>query len=474
MKECSVPSVDEYKSDLVCEQWMKDGFAAVAAAVLADAHRYKKNTDTFFAGLEIELPLVTSTFNLAPQHDRDALIRQFTKHTSPELAAHQLEIISEPPVDLLQQGLGALEHQMAITMTSILREASNRGLYAVRLGCYPLVDIDDVDYTRGDPCYRKYERSPRWHMANRRQDTPADLGWKEVVRIDNAYVVGLMNATQVTIDAQNFPDAVDKLNRSLMISPYAVAIGANARYLSCSDTGMCDIRFAAWEISHDVRSPDEVALDRPTRIGLPQCYYRDMDDYFKRIQSYPFILDDPISMTRPFEVGLGLYWRDARLKFFQEKKTVAVEFRPVALQPSLHEDIAMMLFYVGRLIWSQRTKESLLPMDIVRENKCQAVTHGLHGQLWYQQGTTIECASARLVMEKELNRAVEGLRLLGAPTNAIVDVLQVLWQRLDRGSPAEQFVAVVEGIEATISQTQKDRRRMAIIKAIEQLGLVIP
>lgn len=283
-----------------------------------------------------------------------------------------------------------------------------------------------------------------------------------------------MNSVQITIDAQGFLDAIDKLNRSLMISPYAVAIGANARYLGCRDTGICDVRFPAWETSHDTRSPSEVASGYPTRIGLPQQYYQSMADYFSQVGSYPFILDDPVSLAHPFEVGLGMYWRDARLKFFQEKGVVGVEFRPVAIQPSLGEDMAMMFFYVGRLHWSQRYQEPLLPMDLVRSNKEQATTFGLDSRLWCQKGTAVEQVPAYLAMKEELNRAAEGLRQFGAPPWVIENMIQVLGKRLGQGSPAEQFAATVQRIEAGFPVGQKDRRRNAIIGAIRQLGLIVP
>lgn len=474
MKKGDTISMDECEENIACEQRMREGFATTAASILADALRYEKTGDTLFAGLEIELPLITQAFELSPQDGRDALIEQHPKHASAELGAHQIEIINEPPVDLLRCGFRALQDQITTTMDTVLNEARKQSLRAVRIGCYPLTEANDIKYTKGGDRYKKYERCPQWHTANRRRDTNAELGRTEVINADNAYIVALMNSVQITVDAQNFSDAVDKLNRSLMISPYAMAIGANARYMSCRDTGICDVRFDAWEISHDVRSPAEAAAGRLTRVGLPQCYYRSVEDYFGRIQTYPFILNDPISMAHPFEVGIGLYWRDARLKFFQEKGTIAVEFRPVALQPSLDEDVVMMFFFIGRLTWSQHNQEPLLPMNKVRANKEQATAYGLNSQLWRQNRMSVEQAPGRRVMADEINRAAEGLNLLGASPDVVDGTLQVLEQRLNRGSPAEQFAAAVQSIETGILSKQKDRRRNAIISAIQQLGLIVP
>ena len=249
----------------------------------------------------------------------------------------------------------------------------------------------------------------------------------------------------------------------------ATALGANARYLSLTDTGYADVRFIAWEISHDSRSYEEVAAGRQTRVGLPRRYYNGLKDYFNRILTYPFIMHDPISMEHPFEVGTGIYWRDARLKFFRDKKTIAVEFRPVALQPTFHEDVAMMAFYIGRLLWSQHTKEPLLPIELVRKNKLQAMKYGMGGGVFYflnSSNAIIQSCRTSIVLACEIDRAEKGLRLLGVETPDIAYFFEPLRQRLSAGSPAECFAKKVKEYERNHS------RRESLILAMQELNIV--
>jgi len=451
--------------DCPTEQQMREGFIAVAQKVVAEEPLYCKDNKAIYAGIELELPLVTDNFDLAPQTIRDEIVACFPNYTSVELGAHQIEIIHEPPVDICSAGIRSLEESFQFHLVPIFKHIQKRAIKIIRLGCYPL-EIDGFDYTKGDPKYMKYKQSPVWHMDNQRTDAIKILKAAEEVDVSNAYIVGLMNSVQINIDVQNFTDAIDKLNRSLMISPLAVALGANAPYMNLLDTGYADVRFLAWEISHDSRSHEELANGRQTRVGLPRRYYKGMNDYFNQILSYLFVMNDPISMEHPFEVGNGIYWRDARLKFFRDKKTIAVEFRPVSLQPTLREDIAMMIFYLGRLLWSQQKNETLIPMEYVRENKFRAMKYGLNAKLKILNNSIISSKPATTILAQEINRAEEGLRLFGAKNQDIKYFLDPLRKRLSTGSPAECFVKKVKYYEKKLD------RREALIAAIKELDVV--
>ncbi len=457
--------------DCRSEQRMRQGFLEVAREVCLEETLYRKDKTTFYAGMELEFPLISAQdFSLTPQSVRDDIIKCHPQYSSVELGAHQIEIIHEPPINIRHSGIRPIEDDLQANLTPMWQEVQKKNAIFARIGCYPLTKLDKTDYTKGDSKYAKYERSPLWHMAHQRPDATKALHSAESVDVSNAYVVALMNSVQITIDAESFTDAVDKLNRSLMISPMAVALGANARYLDLLDTGYADVRFVAWEISHDSRSYEEVANGRQTRVGLPRRYYNGVHDYFRRILTYPFIMDDPVSLEHPFEVGVGLYWRDARLKFFRDKKTIAVEFRPVALQPTLHEDVAMMMFFLGRLLWGQYKKEILLPMQYVRENKNQAMRDGMKCKLYSFNdcASVVQLTPAKIALVREIDRAEEGLRLFGIEMSDIKYFFEPLRQRLFSGSPAECFAVKVKEFECK----QKLSRKESLILAMQELNLV--
>lgn len=449
------------------EEVMRDGFIAIASEVVKNEENYQHSDTTFLAGTELELPLINHDYTLATQEGRDKVVSS-TPYTSVELSAHQLEVTPAKPADL-KHDLMSLERMMEDSISSIRPTTRNLNLSWLRLGTYPLCHIHEVDHTKGDPKYIKYVRSPMWHTQNQRPDAEGYLLTASgPLDVSSGYIVGLLNAIQITVDATSFEDAIDKLNRSYMISPMAVALAANSSHLGYLYTGYADVRFVAWTISHDTRTYNEVNNGNPTRVGLPRDYFSGLNEYFNQILSYPFVMNDPISLEHPFEVGNGLFWRDARLKFFREQQKVGVEFRPVAIQPDLQGDMSVMMFYVGRLLWSQYNNETLTPMKAVWANKQSAMSHGMQAKLYTQIDGQLHLVNARTALEIEIRRANEGLALLGASVDKRVYYINSLLERLDKGSPAEIFMAAAK---KRIARNIEDARTN-LIETIEELNLI--
>ncbi len=460
-----------HRFDSPTEELMRAGFTRSADEVLNNADAYQKTTNQLFVGLEIELPLVDQALRPAPQQVRDAIVHRHAHCASVELGSHQLELTNNPALDILSVGIAALEKDFELRLSQVRIDLAQHNLRTLRLGCFPFSPVQSLPFTQG---HAKYERCPRWHQQH--QQTSRRLLWPPSLQaeVSNPYVVSLMNAVHISVDAGSFSDAIDKLNRSLMISPLAIALGANAPYINCLDTGFADVRFAAWEYSHDTRNTAERAAGRLTRIGLPQRYYSSVAEYFQRIMSYPFILNDSTSLEHPFEVGNGTYWRDARLKFFRDKHTIAVEFRPIALQPTLHEDIALAAFYLGRLTWSQAVAEPLLSMEKVRWNKREAERNGMNCMLYGQPENNVVCIKGTSILQKELQRSAEGLQHLGASTADARMLLEPLYVHLDQGCPAEQLIRRVRQHENKLGPQLSGRPKLkeALEAAIEDLGLL--
>lgn len=461
------PNVVPKRFSTKSERDMLEGFKSVADDIICAEEQYKRDTPTFLVGTELELPLVNRDFTLARQEDRDAIL-SVVPNTSVELGAHQLEIIPEAPVDLAND-LHSLEEEMHKAVFLVQSCTRRHNLSWVRLGSYPLCHIREVDYTKGKPKYIKYKRSPSWHQEHQRPSAERCLLTREgPLDVSNAFIVGLLNAIQITVDSTGFEDAIDKLNRSFMISPMAVALAANATHLGYLYTGYADVRFIVWEISHDTRTHKEINAGFPTRVGLPRAYFNDMHDYLNQVLSYPFVMNDAISKEHPFEVGNGIYWRDARIKFFREAHKLGVEFRPIGIQPSLHEDISIMLFYVGRLLWSQHHKEMLLPMEYVKKNKGSAMSWGMKCNLYTNVNGKIVLMPANIALAIEIGRAEEGLSLLGADISTRADYVNVWKQRLSQGSPAEVFLKSLNGkLQFNFAEA-----RCNLIETIEELNLV--
>jgi len=471
-------SIANYWNDSKCREAEKRTYTLfweTANEILGCAPSYERPEPAFHAGIEVECSLLTSEFEPASESQRDSVIAKAhelyggdEKLYDYELGAAQLEYRTPtPPPDLRAIGWEEYHSNLQKIEDALVSAASDKGLILLRCGANPFVDVDKIERTTTS----KYVTVPNFHDRYKRfplGSPDTKIGGSQLVDVKGADIIALTNAVQFIVDCKNFDDAIDKLNRALMISPVLCSVCGNARFLNGKDTELSDLRMIAWEISHDVRSPAEILERSPQRVGMPDAYFVDLRDYFDRVSSYPFILH-PESAAAAFAVGLGIYWLDARIKFNSVAHRAVVEFRPLSVQPSLNEDIAAMAFYLGRLEWSQKSEERLLDLGLVRQNRYSAMRYGLDTELWWMDQGQVKRDNARKVAQKEFERAKIGLDSLSLWNEASQNMLALLEARLQEGNPSDKLASSVntyalQGIPA----------RSALKSAFADIGMTLP
>ncbi len=436
------------------ENQMARGFWQKAEQILASPDFFRKNEDVLRVGLEVEVSLLDKDLKQASENQRNAAIHRCSGFSDTELGASQFEWRTDP-VALLNQGVASFVNEFTDKERQVLAGVRIDRGYIVSCGFNPLVPIPLIVRTTKE----KYQQVPNFHNRNKSTGLNTVIGDNEKVDVADAAVIALANSIQCNVEATDFQDAIDKLNRSFAIGPCVMAVCANARFLDLKDTGLADARMIAWEISHDTRTELQRERGMTTRIGLPGIYYQDMRDYFQRVSAHPFILDNP---DNAFAIGVGLNWRDARIKFIGN--SAVVEFRPVSVQPSNEENLASMLFYLGRLAYSCKTQEELMPLDKVRYNRDQAMRFGLKGRLWTSNGKGFVLLPAYNAVLREISLAEKGLE--GSGLSEALPLLDLLKQRaLKKETPSDilaesYFKAVKAGAP----------RNEALILALNEAG----
>ncbi len=453
------------------EKEMHEAFWQRARKILKNPDRFLKNQCTLRAGFEMEYSLMDKELKPVSESSRDELVqthkraheqvRKEYKNFSfldGELGAFQLELRT-PPHNLSELGITELGKILS-DLENVLKEissASNMNL--LRIGSNPLIPISEIPLSISQ---EKFRLVPNYHNQHKRWDIDTMMGTNDSVNVQDAAVVALFNASQCNIEAYNINDAVDKLNRSLMIGPYIMALCCNSRFLDYKDTGLSDLRMVAWEISHDVRTSREVRRGDSLRVGFPGSYYVDLEDYFNRTASYPFILYQP---ENAFEVGMGLNWGDSRIKFVDN--SCVVEFRLIPMQPTMEEDLAWIIFYLGRLTWSHRRREPLIDSGLVRENRYEVMEKGLKGKLWHRAQGNLRRSDADMAIKYELQRAKEGVKMLDLMDTTAKRCFSILENRLIKGAPVDQFAELVRGYVKN-----KCPMDHALVLAMNDLGIL--
>ncbi len=453
------------EQELIVEQKMSAAYDEQVAVILANPNKYTKKTTYRQVGLETEYPIVDGKGNPCTESDRDA-IKNAKPWLQPELGAAQIELTTDPePINT--RGISRMIDQLADREAYVVQAAAKRGLHVLRSGTNPWLRIGDTIRTNKP----KYQQVPDFYDRERTIDD-TQIGIKDKVDICSLGVITLFQSIQLNIEARNAEDGIDLLNRAIATSPTVVAITGNSRYLEQVDTGLADMRMLAWKNAVDTRTQREIAEGiEETRAGMPDNYYDSLSDYFAQVRKYPFILDKPAELSESklpeyaMAVGIGMYWKDARLKIIGD--SLIVEPRPIPMQPTLEENIAAVLMYLGRLNYSQIEQESLLPMTLLKQNKMEAMAYGLRSKLWTTDGQLIARRDAKEIMTTELEKAKEGLRLLGLSPDQ-VSYVDLLEDRLYTGIPSDKLAGYV-----TIAQQQGASPREAIIRGLQQQKAIV-
>jgi hypothetical protein len=419
------------------EAEMLENYRAQVDTLINNGEKYIKDNQSMHFGLEVECSVLHQDGSPVANEDLRNRIISGVPSCTPELGAGQIEIISSPMDVMNDAGLEPVYVFLNNSIAKLQGRARRDGGLILLSGTNPLVNLDEIARTQA----LKYKLVPNYY--NRARNGRAVGVGPNNLQIDDAAIPSILNSIQPNIEARSINDAVDKLNRLLMISPMAVALTANAKYLGLKDSGMADLRVKAWQTAFETRNKAEIAEGKEHRIGTPNSYYEGIQDYFDRIAEHPFILDAP---EQALSVGIGMNWKDAKIKFMGS--SAVVEYRAMSTQNTAEENASASLFVVGRLMYSQINNEPLLPMVLVKQNSKQAMRFGHNAVLWSQtENGSIVPAPAQESIEIEINKAISGIEECEIPNlEWAKDCINELRRNLD-GTPAHRLKEIVDSTE---------------------------
>lgn len=414
------------------ERRMFKAFNASTQKLLAEQERFNKKQNMGVIGLESEIALYNETDESMAKNARDEAIREGIIDS--ELGAYQAELRT-PPITLMSD-LNALDTSYRSAYEKLLNFVRARKTSLLRIGANPFLPALNAERSQKE----KYKRVPDFNNYFRRKELDTFVGLRESsLDIGDAAIISLFQAFQINIEANSLEDAIDLLNRSFMISPFLLALSGNARYLECTDTGYNDLRIHVWEISHDIRTTEEVRIGLKGRMGLPERYFVNIEDYFKRLGRFPFILYDE---THALQIAIGLAWLDARIKFIGE--SAIVELRSLPTQPTIGEELALTACYLGRLAFSQITNEPLLPFSLLEENRITAITKGICGEYWHESRGVITRGIGMHVLKEEVEKAKIGWNMRWNDESRYFELLH---ETIHIGAPSDRLARALQNQE---------------------------
>jgi len=415
---------------------MRRSFCDAAMTRLEESTRVRH--EQLLVGFEAEVSVVRrSDLEVVSQEVRDAIIEDLGGDGGVELGAHQLELRT-PPLDVREVGLFGLCAALRDRERIARRAAAARGATILRCGFCPFpVDLTQIVHTDAP----RYHKVPAYHDSHRGRFVNTRVGRLDPLEIGYADVIALANSVQFNVQAPDPAGAIELTNRLLSASPALSAIAGNARFLGGRDLGVADGRMLVWQQSHDTRDIIEFLADAPTRVGLPADYYSTLADYMDRVASFAFIFDDA---NAAFQIGVGLYWNDVRIKFPDDR--IVVEFRPLSVQPTAIEDVALFALALG-LAAIPDSVLPLRPMRLLGQDRDAALQRGLDAELHAWNGETWVLAPAKKVVAEAIDLARRGLKSIGLQDD-VDTFLAVLERRLIQGTPSDRLAREVDELTA--------------------------
>lgn len=390
------------------------------------------------AGFELEAWLIDRRHH-TPSPQIDSFLENLDDPlVVPELARFNLELNSTP-VTLSGSALTRLHDELVRTLRHCQSAAAPLNAKVGTIGILPTVRPDHLVPAQMTP--RPRYRALNDQILRLRDGEPIrlEIEGERPVNIEQPDVMLESAATSFQIHIKTgAAESARIFNASKLLAAITVAIGANSPYLFGREL-WCETRVPLFEQSVSVG-------DSPLRerVGFGVRYANEsvMECFRANIPRYavllPHLMDTPVEQLAHLRLHNGTIWRWNRpLIGFDTGRDghlqphLRMEHRVTASGPSTIDNIANAALYFGAVhaLASEATApETRLPFPQARANFYLAAHHGIEAEIpWYD--TAARMPIHRLLLERVLPKARQGLEALGVDASEIDDWLGIIEAR---------------------------------------------
>lgn len=411
--------------------------------------------DQLSVGLESELFLVNSdSRNPVSRTTRNKVLEDGNGRLDTEIGHSQVEIGTEP-VKGEEDLLNNLESQLRSEYENLIQASKANGVEVLRAGSNPFLDLENMRTTEAE----KYEKVPEAYKQLRIRNgdhSPDTLGRNSTIDTDNTLLPTTIASSQLNYQVNNLDEGINLMNHIYQLGGFIYAMGGNSRLIDGKDTGLNDLRVPAWSRSHDIRDDEDIRENKSPDVGQIDEYWQNWDDYIDRIRQQPRILTDEELRDHALDVGVGMYWKDARLKVEEDDEggyDAILEARQTPQQPSVEEEMAVNSYVLGRILYKKENEEDLMDIQEANRNRNTGIYAGLgfepeileedfkKSKMYDTEGNLRWIDD---VLTEEISKAEEGLEEYGMDT----EYLDPLRERVDRlENPSLRTKSIMEGRE---------------------------
>ena len=385
-----------------------------------------QNSDRLF-GIEVEFSIINNENKLQPGFSETLSHDLANYNVVPELGSYQIEI-NPPPLKLENNCFQKLYQILQQSRSMLEEKASNHAVQIVPIGL-PFF-IHDTLFTK---LMNNFTQKNRYlvsakYFGNFNQEgvfvpykhsggflLPGDTG------------VTVINELHVQVQALNVPDLINLFNYSQMITAPLVCLGANSGITNGKELKNIEQQIEIFEKSEGVY---DGLTDYP-RVGLFPGYIQSLYEFMNVALSFkPLYYPSDGQAVTAFDLMLGIYYSWTRIRYgLTPTPHFRIEFRPLSVQPTMIENIALSEFYIKSLLALVHQKTPLLAEEHIRYNFTSAVQHGMKAKLFWNLGDGLNKYPVNIILGSLLNKISDG------------EYSYIIEQRIkDQKSPTEKLI----------------------------------
>lgn len=411
-----------------------------------DENKFISTTENVI-GLELEAWLVDEKFDPAPANQE--VLKGIEKATIvPELSQFNVEYVTDPYYTN-SKTLTKIYDDLKSMWLELSKACDHKNCFPIAVGILPTLRTEHMTLKNMSQQNRYYALN--YQLLNLRGQSPfrIDISGKEHLVQDYGNLMIESITTSLQIHKQvNLEDSKRYYNAALITCPSLVALGANAPYVMGKHL-WDESRIPVFEqIINSCPHPD---INLPERVTLGPGYIENsvFECFSQNIDLYKTLLPiDFASDPQQFKHVMlhnGTAWRWIRPLIgvnSQGKTHLRIEQRVPSAGPTAYDIVGNIAFYLGLLTTLATQKippETQLAFSDLKKSFYNASQYSLDAQVMWLDGQSWNLQ--KLIAEKLLPMAREGLQQMGFDDNDIQTYLNVITKRnqnLQTGSKWQQ------------------------------------
>ena len=317
------------------------------------------NTNRLF-GIEVEFSIINNQNKLQPNF-AELLSKQESNHyIVPELGSYQIEI-NPPPLPLTNDCFNNLYNTIQQSRRILEKNAKQHHVEIIPIGLPFFIHSDLFqNLIQNFTQKNRYLVSAHYFGEHNKDGLYVPYKKGDGFLLPGDTGVTLINELHVQLQSLNIEDLINLFNYSQLITAPFICI-ANGYELTNIEQQI--------EIFENSEGLFDGKPGFP-RVGLFPSYIHSLDEYMEVALSFkPLYYPIDEKESTAFDVMLGIYYCWTRIRYgITPTSHFRIEFRPLSVQPTMIENIALSEFYIKSLLSLMNLKVPLIPEKYLNIN----------------------------------------------------------------------------------------------------------